>query len=155
MSERATELAAQFERANRDFIEEVERLSDDQWQTLVPGENWTVGVVAHHVIACYGLIGGWIRDLANGEVARPTMEELDAINAEHARRHAGCSKAETLEQARRDGAETVGLVRGLTEAQLESNGLFNGRLWSTEEMVRRVLLTHSANHLVNIRSALA
>jgi hypothetical protein len=85
MSERAAELASQFEQANRDFIEEVERLTDDQCQALVPGENWLVGVVAHHVVDSFGLITGWIENLARGEEAVYDHDAVDAHNAQHAR----------------------------------------------------------------------
>src|SRR4051812_15383082 len=88
MSERAAELASQFEQANRDFIEEVERFTDDQWRTLVPGENWTVGVVAHHVVDSFEPIVVWIEHLARGEEAVYDRDVTDAHNAEHARAYA-------------------------------------------------------------------
>jgi uncharacterized damage-inducible protein DinB len=154
MSERAAELASQFERANRDFVEEVERLTDEQWQTLVPGENWTVGVAAHHVVECYGLIAGWVNDLTRGDIAPYDHDSMDATNAERARLHAGCTRAETVERAAREVPEIARYVAGLTDDQLATAGTFNGNPRTADRMIQRVLIGHTEGHLSSIRSAL-
>ena len=155
MSERAAELASQFEQTHRDFVEEVERLTDDEWQTLVPGEGWTVGVVAHHVVDSFGLIAGWIEDLARGEEAVYDHDAVDAHNAEHAREYAGCTQSETADAARRGGADMVRLVASLSDAQLDTVGIFNGNPRTPTQLIERVLIGHTKNHLGSIRSVLA
>ena len=155
MSERAAEFASQFEQTNRDFIQEVEGLTDDQWKTLVPGENWTVGVVAHHVVDSLGLISGWIESLARGEKAAYDRDAVDAHNAEHAREYAGCTQSETADGARRGGAAAVRLVVSLSDAQLDTVGIFRGDPWTPTQLIERVLIGHTMSHLGHIRSALA
>lgn len=150
----AADLASQFEQVHRDFIEEVERFTDDQWRVLVPGEDWTVGVVSHHVVDSFGLITGWIRSLADGGVAPYDHAEIDRVNAAHARQHASCTQAETATLARREGADAARLVARLTDAQLDTEGSFQGKPWTSEQMIRRVLIGHTGNHLASIRAAL-
>jgi len=154
MTERAATLAAEFEAINRDFIAEVARLTDEQWWKVAPGDNWTVGVVAHHVVDCYGLIVGWVRILSRGDVAPYDHHTMDATNAEHARLHADCTRAETVERAASEVAEIARYVAGLTDDQLDTAGTFNGNPRTAEQMIERVLIGHTREHLSRIRSAL-
>jgi len=154
MSERAAEFASQFEQTNCDFIKEVERLTDDEWKTLVPGENWTVGVVAHHVVDSFELITGWLESLARGAEAAYDRDAVDAHNAEHAREYAGCTQSETADAARRSGAATIRLVSSLSDAQLDTVGIFRGNPQTPTGLIEGVLIGHTKSHLRNIRSAL-
>ena len=155
MSERAAELSSQFEQANRDFIDEVDRLTDDQWRILGPGENWTVGVVAHHVVDSFGLIVEWIKNLARGEEAVYDRHAVDAHNAEHALAYAGCTQSDTADAARSDGAATARFVASLSDAQLDTVGVFNGNPRTPTQLIERVLIGHTKSHLINIRSVIA
>jgi hypothetical protein len=155
MGERAAILTARFERTNQEFMETIERFSDDQWGTLVPGENWTVGVVAHHIAASHELIGGWVKALASGQELRPATDEVTGINAEHARQYAACTREETLELARRNGEDAARLVRGLDDEQLDRRGFLGTQVFTTGEMVERVLIGHPQRHLANIRSTIS
>jgi len=155
MSERAAALAAEFEAVNREFISGVERISDDQWRTMVPGDDWTVGVAAHHVVDCYGLIVGWVKDLARGDVAPYDHDTMDATNTEHARVHAECTRAATVARAAREVPEIARYVAGLTDSELDTAGTFNGNPRTAEQMIRRVLIGHTQEHMGRVRSALA
>ena len=104
MSGRAEELAKRFEQANDEVIAAVQNCSDEQWRRTCSGEQWSVGVTAHHIGTSYGPIAGMVQALATGQPVPPlTAELLDASNAEHARQFAGCTKEETIELLRSGG----------------------------------------------------
>ena len=48
-SERATALADDFAAANAEVMAFARSCSDAEWAVTVPGEEWTVGVVLHHI----------------------------------------------------------------------------------------------------------
>ena len=50
MSDRAKELAARFTAFNDEMISFVETCSDENWKKMCEGENWTIGLVARHVL---------------------------------------------------------------------------------------------------------
>ena len=154
MSERAEALAAEFEQTNRDVAEVVGQLSDDQWATLVPGENWPVGVVVRHIASSHELIGGWVRALADGQALQLTHQQVDELNAAQAREHAACTKPESLALLRRTGEAAARLVRELDDDQLDRRGAFFERELSAGQVVERVLIGHPRQHLASIRAAL-
>jgi uncharacterized damage-inducible protein DinB len=97
MSERARNLAQQFEQANHGLIATVERLSDAQWRTTTASEGWSLGLVAHHVAESHKGIAGLVQRVASGGPPPDmTMEMVHERNAAHAAQHANCTKAETL-----------------------------------------------------------
>ena len=154
MSERGAALAAEFERTNREMIEAVEQFSAEQWRTLVPGENWAVGVVAHHIAASHEMLAGWVAALAHGGELRPTPDQSDDINAEHARAYAACTQQQTIDLLRRNGEQAAQQVRGLDDQQLDRVGSFRGQPITAGEMIERILTGHPQRHLAHIRAAL-
>jgi hypothetical protein len=157
MSERARDLAERFEQATREMIATVERCSDVEWRTKTAGEGWTVGVVAHHVAGATRDVAGLVGLLATGQpLPAFTAEMLHRRNAEHAEKHVGCTKAETLGLLRANGTEAAATVRGLTDAQLDrSASLLQGMPPMTaEQAIERILIGHVQEHLGSIRSAI-
>ena len=156
MGERAQALANRFDETNREIISTVEKCSDAQWRTKCAGENWSVGVVAHHVAGGHAGIARIVETLAAGQPLPPmTMEMLDQVNAQHAQEQANCTKQETLELLRKNGASAVATVRGLSDEQLQKSGtLMAGRSMSVEQVIEGVLVGHVKGHLDSIRSAI-
>lgn len=75
-------------------------------------------MAAHHVAEDHGILAGYVGAVANGQPAPPLMMDgLNAMNAEHAKRAAGCTKAETL-QLLRDGGQQGASIRGFCGEQL-------------------------------------
>src|SRR2546427_11729999 len=98
MGARAEALAKQFEEASKAVADIVARLSDAEWKKMTSGEKWTVGVVAHHVALGHAGIANIVMSVAS-EQSLPnfTMANLVEMNAQHARAHASCTTAQTLE----------------------------------------------------------
>jgi uncharacterized protein (TIGR03083 family) len=153
MSQRARTLAERFEQANRELIETVERLSEDQWKTKTAAEGWSVGVVAHHVAAGHAGIAGLVQQIASGEPVPPmSMEMFDKANAEHAIQHANTTRPETLALLRQNGAAAAATVRGLGDAELGRVGGSMGM--SAARIIDRVLIGHVHDHHGSIRQAI-
>jgi len=154
MGERGATLASQFDLVNREVIAAVERLSDDQWTRLVPGENWTVGVVVHHIAEGHKVITRWVQDLASRRPLQPALEEIDDINARHASQSATCTKEETAELLARNGEATLRVVRELSDEQIAGSGPFRGEQWTAADMIERVLIGHPQRHMDHVQSVL-
>jgi len=110
--------ADQLERANADAIAFAEACSDEEWGTVVPGENWPVGVVLHHVALGHGLTAGWVDCALAGTAIEGSAEEIDTANARHAEEFAGVGVAETVDLLRANGAAAVAKLRSLDATDL-------------------------------------
>ena len=136
------------------FIAVVECCSAAHWQLAGVNER-TVGVLAQHVAESHRLMSDWAQAIANGEApARVTKAMIIAQNAQHAAQHANCTKEETLDLLRRNGAAAVTMVHAMSDAQLERAAhfsLFEGSA-STEQMLD-ILIGHPQAHLQTIRTA--
>jgi uncharacterized damage-inducible protein DinB len=152
MSERGRSLAARFEQANDELIAAVEQMSDDEWRKTTAAEGWTVGVIAHHVAEAHRALAQLVRRIAAGDPVALDMDSIHRANAEHARQHADCTRAETVALLRRNGAGAAATVQGLTDAELDRVG---GRgMMTAAQVVERVLIGHVAQHLGSIRATL-
>jgi hypothetical protein len=80
------------------------------------------------------------------------MERLDAMNAEHARDFAECTKKETLELLRHGAALAAGAVRALSDEDLARTGrvMAGAPAMSTEELATAGLLGHFDEHFGSI-----
>ena len=154
MAENGADWASRFEQVNREIIATVVALADDQWSIIVPGEDWTVGVVAHHVGYGHEIIAQWVELLARGGAIEATSQEIDDENAEHARQFASCTKEETIRYLAERGEAAAQIVRGLSDQQLARPGQVRGVAWTAAEMIERVLIGHAQRHRAHVQSAL-
>jgi uncharacterized damage-inducible protein DinB len=154
MSQRSQVLANQFEQASQEVIATVERCSDAQWTTKTSSETWSVGVVAHHVAQGHESIAGFVKMIATGQPLPPlTMDTLHQLNAEHAKQYADCTKTETLALLRKNAAAAAGIVRGLSDEQLDRSApVLGGPSKTAQQMVEQVLIGHMQEHHGSIRA---
>ena len=73
-SDRATALADDFSAANAEAMDFVRRCTAAEWTLTVPGEEWPVGVVLHHIAVGHGHGARWLHDMASGEGVTETAE---------------------------------------------------------------------------------
>lgn len=160
MSARAQTLAERFERANDDLIALTERCSPAGWRAICPDEHWSVGVTTHHIADGHTLIVDFVRAIATGQpqpAALSSMAALEQFNARHAAEEAGCTREETVELLRRNGAFATEFIRGLGDDLLDHASpvpILGGAMCSAQRMVEDVLIGHIASHLDSIRAAL-
>ena len=155
MSARAESLATQFEARVTAMTETIEKLTDADWKKVTSAEKWSVGVTAHHVAGAHEGIGGIIKAVAAGQsMPNFTTAMLDEMNATHAREHANCTRAETLALHKKNAAAAAGLVRGLSDAELDKSGtvLTGMPAMSTQQIVEGILINHVNEHLASIRA---
>jgi PhnB protein len=153
-SARAEAIASQFEAKVREAEDTIERLSGADWKQVTAGEKWPVGVTAHHAAEALEPISHMITAVAAGQAIEGfTMERIDAMNAQHARDFAGCTKRETIELLRRGAALAARAVRALSDADLARKGhVVEGMPpMSVEEIATAGLLGHLDEHFGSIR----
>lgn len=156
MGSKGNALADQFQTANSEFMNLIEGLNDDQWERPCPGEQWPVGITAHHVAEDHGVLAGLINTIATGGKMPPIdAAALDAINADHAQRAVGAMRADTVALARSEGEKAAGLLRSLSDDQLAKTGALPavGGEISAAQLAENILIGHIGMHLPSIRQA--
>lgn len=155
MSQRAEELATQFETINGQFRDTVEAMSDAQWHATTDEEGWTVGVAAHHAASGHGGLSGMVQAAATGQPLPPiTPEQLNEANAQHAKDFANVSKEEVLATLDSGVGPAATLIRSLSDEQLQ-RGVetpFGGTM-TTDQIISNVLIGHVQQHLASILAA--
>ena len=156
MSQRATELAERFLSFNNDMIAFVENCSEENWKKVCPGEQWPVGVVARHVAAGhYRAVGLAKMIVAGKELPELTDETIDQSNAQHADKHASCTKEEVLGLLRENGTSLAGFVTELDDAALDRSGQLAvvGGTISTQQFVENIIILSASEHFKNMKTA--
>ncbi|HEY7518215.1 MAG TPA: DinB family protein [Methylomirabilota bacterium] len=157
MAAKAEALAKQFESKVQDATAVIEKLSDADWNKVTAAEQWPVGVVAHHVAQGHEGISRIVKTVASGQpMPHFTMDMLHQMNAQHAKDHAGCTKAATLALHKKNAAAAAAVVRGLTDADLARTGtvLAGNAAMSVEAIVNAILINHIDDHFGSIRKTL-
>ena len=156
MSQRTKQLVERFTAFHNDFTAFVENCTDEDWQKVCGGEQWAVGVVAHHIAA--GHLGAidFVKMIVDGEaIPEITMEAIDQMNAQHAKEHANCTKDEVLALLRENGSAFASYLEGLREADLARTGYLAaiGGDVSAQQLIEMVILQSGGEHLDNMRAA--
>src|SRR5260370_37039307 len=93
MGAKGETFATQFEVKVEEATTLLQKLSDADWKKTTAAEKWTVAATAHHVASSYEPATHLIKTIAAAQ-ARPhfTPHLLAGVNAQHAKRFAGCPK---------------------------------------------------------------
>jgi hypothetical protein len=154
MGAKAETLAKQFEAKAQEATSVFEKLSDADWKKVTAAEKWSVGVTAHHVAMGHAGIAGLVKSVASGQhKASMSMDDLHAMNAQHAKDFASVGKGETVALHKKNAADAAALVRGLDDAALgRSAELLKGMPpMSAEQVVAAILINHIEEHIGSIR----
>ena len=155
MATRAEELAKKFDESCREMNRVVEGLSDADWKKVTSAEKWPVGVVAHHVALAHAGISGLVQLVAKGQpLPGLTMDMIHANNATHAKEQANVTKAETVALLKENGGKASGIVRGLSDDELDRSAslLVGTPVVTAAQAVEGVLINHVHEHLGSIRA---
>jgi hypothetical protein len=158
MGAKAEALAKQFEAKVQEATSVLEKLSDADWKKVTAGEKWSVGVTAHHIATAHAGIAGLLKSVASGQhKASMTMDDLHAMNAQHAKDFASVGKAETVALHKKNAADAAAVVRSLDDAALtRSAELLKGMPPMTaEQAVSGILIGHMNEHIGSIRKTIA
>ena len=154
MGAKSEVLAKQFEAKAQEAASVLEKLSDADWKKVTEAEKWTVGVTAHHLAGGLEAVAGIITGIVAGHApGNFTMGMLDQMNAQHAKEHANCSKAETAALLKKGAATATAVVRGLSDDQLAKSGVVftDAPPMTAEQLVQRGLIMHIDEHFGSIR----
>ena len=156
-SERAAALAADFAAANEEARQFAGSCTDADWHRNVPGEDWTVGVVLHHIAEGHANGLRWLRSMASGEGVSESAEDIDKANAAHATRAGSVGQVETTLPLANNGVLLEQALRALTDEELDRSAPFgpaDGRMLPTGDLAA-VAARHTRSHLSSARSAIA
>lgn len=128
--------------------------SDDDWRTVCPGEQRSVGVLFDHIAVGNPQVVRWINEFLAGRPVVITPEILNASNAEHARQVDERPRAETLADLKHGSARTSELLGTLTEDQLKISNEFGWAGTQDVAWVASAAFRHPRGHLKSIREAL-
>lgn len=154
MGTKSEALAKQVEAKGREAAAMLEKLTEADWKKVTEAEKWTVGVTAHHLAggleAVAGIIRGIVAGQASGNFSRGMLDEM---NAQHAKEHASCTKAETAALLAKGTATAAAVVRGLGDEQLSTSGVVFTDVppMTAEQLIQLGLLNHVDEHVGSIR----
>ena len=158
-SKRANALADRLEQGAQALISFASTLTDAEWKAAIgPRDGRKAGVIIHHVATVYPIEIGLAQTLAQGKpVVGVTMEDIHAMNANHAKENDGVSKAETLELLRRNSEAAAAAIRELSDEDLDNAApasLYFEAPITCQFMLEDHAVRHSYHHLSRIRTTL-
>jgi hypothetical protein len=156
MSPRTEELAQRFTSFNNEIIAFVENCPEKEWNKLCAGENWPVGVVARHVAASHYRALSLAKMIVEGkQLPELSHEAIDEANAQHAEKHAGCTRDEVLGLLRKNGSAISEYLTGLDDAALDRTGnlALAGGAISTQQVIDNIIIQSATEHLASLKAA--
>jgi hypothetical protein len=157
-SQRARALADHLEQGASALATFASALSDVEWQTRVPKDGRKIGVIVHHVASVYPLEIQLAQTLAGGKpVTGVTMDDVDAMNAAHAKAHDAITREAALDLLRRNSAAAATAIRSLTDEELDraaEASLYSDAPVTCQFMLEDHAVRHSYHHLARIQRTL-
>ena len=157
ISRRAEVLAARLEQGARALAVLAARLTDEQWQTRLPGDGRTIGVVVHHVGNMYPLEIQLAQSLAGGKpIAGVTWDAVHEINGKHAKDFDEVTKDAALDLLQRNSAAAAAAIRALSDEELDraaSVSLNSDAPLTCQFFLEDHAVRHSYHHHARIRAA--
>jgi hypothetical protein len=158
MSQRANALADRLDQGADALATLASSLTDAEWMVPIPRDGRTVGVIVHHVATMYPLEMQLAQVLASGKpVVGVTNEDINRLNAAHAREFADVTKEVALDLLRRNSAAASAAIRAFSDQELDNAAPlslnFDAPL-TCQFMLEDHPVRHSYHHLARIRGAL-
>ena len=159
MNPRSEALAARLEPGAAALAAFAAPLPETAWQTRLPHDGRTVGVVVHHVASMYPIEIGLAQLLAAGRpITDVTWEAVHVINRDHASGNDAVTKDAALVLLAKNGAGAAEAIRALSDAELDRAApvsLNSDAPLSCQFFLEDHAVRHSYHHLARIRAALA
>ena len=156
MSQRAKDLSKRIESFKDDVIAYVGALSGEEWNAECDWEEWTAGVTARHLGAGHFGIFGLAGMIVEGKELPPlTIDQINAMSDKDSRAHSDCTKDEALDALRKNGAELVAFVGGLSNDELDRKGsmpAFGGEA-SVNQIIEFVIFQSAQEHFDSMKKA--
>ena len=160
-SRRAAALADRIEQGAAELAAFAATLSEDEWRAPMPGggnDKRPVGIIVHHVASAYPIEIELARTIARRHAAPDiTSEDVDELNARHARNVANAGKTTTLDLLYRNSRDAAAAVRAFSDEELDRAAPFSlsdGALVTVQFVIEDHAVRHSWHHLARIRRTL-
>jgi len=157
MTTRAEALARRLEQGAASLADLARDLTETEWQMPLPRDGRPIGVVVHHVASVYPLEIQLAETLGAGKpVTGVTMDDVHALNADHARDNAGVTKEAALSLLRTNATAAAAAIRGLSDDELDQAApasLYGDAPVSCQFMLEDHAVRHSYHHAARIRAA--
>jgi len=151
MSKRAEALAQRVAQGHQELVASVKGCSEAQWQTCLPDEDRSVGVLVHHIASALPVEIDLVKALASGKpITGVTLDMVDQMNA-----HRG--KDETLKLLKHNSEMAIAAIRALSDKELDRAApvsLHADAPLTTQYFIEDHPLAHSFHHLAAIRAAI-
>jgi uncharacterized damage-inducible protein DinB len=159
MTTRSNALAERLEQGARVLAELASSLTAEEWKTPIPHDGRTIGVVVHHVASVYPIEIGLAQTVASGmPVTGVTPQDIDNMNAAHAKDNAQVSKEDALEALRKNSAAAAAAIRELSDDKLDratTVSLYSDAPLTSQFVLEDHAVRHSYHHLARIEKALS
>jgi hypothetical protein len=158
-SRRANALAERLEQGASALEAVAGALTEWEWQTRIPGDGRTIGVVVHHVATMYPLEIQLAQTLAAGKpIAGVTWDVVNELNAKHATANNAVTREAAIDLLRRNSAAAAAAIRAFSDQELDraatvslnADAPLTCQFFLEDHAVR-----HGYHHLARIRAALA
>ncbi len=157
MSRRVINISKRIKLFAEEVITFVENMTDSEWTKVCESEEWPVGVTARHIGAGHFGISKMAQMIVDGKDLPPlSMEQINEMSNEDARKHADCTKSEALELLKKNSADLAALVSGLADDELDRKGsmpAFGGEV-TTEKLFEFIIFQSAVQHFESMRAAL-
>jgi hypothetical protein len=157
MSKRSNALAERLEQGAQALADFASGLTEAEWQMRLPKDGRKIGVIVNHVASVYPVEVLLALTIAEGKpITGVTADNVDEMNAEHAKKNDAVTKVETLELLRRNSAAAAIAIRELGDDELDRAALAS--LYSDAPVTCQFILEdhavrHSYHHLARLRRA--
>jgi hypothetical protein len=157
-SRRAQALADRLEQGARALATFASGLTDVEWRTRVSATDArTVGVVVHHVASVYSVEIHLAQTVAAGTpVTGMTMDDVNAMNAGHAKENPTVAQAATIELLARNSASAAAAIRALSDEEIDRAvpvSLYGNAPLTCQFVLEDHAVRHSYHHLARLRAA--
>lgn len=157
--QRAHALAERLEQGAGALEALAATLTGAEWQTRIPGDGRTVGVVVHHVATMYPLEIELALLLAGGKpIAGVTWNAVHEINANHAAANQAVTAGAAIALLRQNSSAASAAIRKLSDEELDRAGTISLNAdapLTCQFFLEDHAVRHSYHHLARIRAALA
>ena len=158
MSTRAKVLAQRIAEGAENIAVFAESLTESQWASPIAPDGRKAGVMVHHVGSVYPLEVDVAKKLGAGEsIVGLGWPDIAAMNAKHARDHAGVKPRETVDLVRKNGKAAAEEIARFTDEMLDNGGtisLYGNAPLTCQFWIEDHPLRHSWHHVAKIRAAL-
>lgn len=158
MKKRTHALADRLENGAAALAALASSLTTAEWETPILHDGRKVGVVVHHVATVYPIEIQLAQTIAAGKpIEGVTGDDINTMNAGHAKENAAVEKEVALALLRRNSAEAAAAIRALNDDELDRAApasLYGDAPVTAQFVLEDHAVRHSYHHLARIQRTL-